>query len=445
MEAAEIRHVLSGRHHIAYGTEGRGPIDLVYLGSGFIPFTMYRDYPPFASVLDRLGSFARVILTDRRGVGSSDPITAEEPGRPDEIASDLAAVLVAVGSPGAAILAEGLAAPAAIELSVRYPDLVSHLILFNGFARQTWAEDYPMGMRARDGRRVIQDILDGSDRSGMAALLAPELDEGDVFHRFASRGGQVGASRGSAEAIYSSLVHVDVRSQLEHVQAPTLVIHRRDTKLYSIDHGRYLAEHIPGAELVELDGANQISYLGETEPWLDRVERFVAGSKTAAEGSRTLATMLFTDIVGSTELAADVGDRRWRELLDRHDAVIAERLAAHGGRRIAATGDGALSIVPMPTAAVTAAAEIIERLESIGLHIRAGIHTGEVERRGEDIGGLAVNLAARIVDLAQPGEILVSGAVPAITIGSSIEYEARGVHELRGVPGRWPVLLARPG
>ncbi len=440
----EIRHVLSGRHHIAYGVEGQGPVDLVYVGSGFIPFTMYRDYPPLASVLDRLRSFARLILTDRRGIGSSDPITAEEPGRPHEIASDLAAVLVALGSPGAAILAEGLAAPAAIELAAGYPQLVSHLILFNGFARQAWAEDYQMGIRAGEGRALVEDILDGSEKSGMTGLIAPELDEGDVFHRFAARGGQIGASRGSAEAIYSSLFDVDVRARLAQVKAPTLVLHRRGARLYTIEQGRYLADHIPGAELVELDGANQVLYLGETEPWLKAVERFVAGSETAAEGSRTLATMLFTDIVGSTELAADVGDRRWRELLDRHDAVTAERLAVHGGRRIAATGDGALSIVPMPTAAVAAASEIMEGLRSVGLHIRAGIHTGEVEQRGDDIGGLAVNLAARIVDLAQPGEILVSGAVPAITIGSSIEYEARGVHELRGVPGRWPVLLARP-
>ena len=171
----------------------------------------------------------------------------------------------------------------------------------------------------------------------------------------------------------------------------------------------------------------------------------VVGSATAAEGTRTMATMLFTDIVGSTELAADVGDRRWRELLDRMDQVTDQRLSIHGGRRITATGDGSLAMLPMPTAAVSAAAEIIADLESVGLQVRASIHTGEVEVRGDDIGGLAVNLTARILDLAGPGEILVSGAVPAITIGSAIEYEARGVHELRGVPGRWPVLRARPG
>ncbi len=444
MDVAEIRHVLSGRHHIAYTTEGSAPVDLIYVGSGFIPFTMYRDYPPFASVLDRLGSFARVVLTDRRGIGSSDPITADAPGTTEEIAGDMAAILVAAGSPGAAVFAEGLAVPPAVELAARFPKLVTHLILFNGFAKQTSAEDYPIGIDEMDGEAIIKDILDGSD-SDLTELLNPDIPEDDLFHRFASRGGQVGASRGSAQAIYAGLSDVDVRHLLGDITAPTLVLHRKDAKFYTVDHGRYLAEHIPGAEFIELEGSNQIAYLGRTETWLNAVERFVIGSASAAEGTRTMATMLFTDIVGSTELAADVGDRRWRELLDRHDAVTNDRLAIHGGRRITATGDGSLSIFPMPTAAVSAAAEIITDLESLGLQVRAGIHTGEVEMRGDDIGGLAVNLTARILDLAGPGEILVSGAVPAITIGSAIEYEARGVHELRGVPGRWPVLLARPG
>jgi len=445
MELTETRHVLSGRHHIGYGTEGAGKVDLVYMGSGFIPFTMFRDYPPLASVLDRLGSFARVVLADCRGIGSSDPITAEEPGTPEELATDLAAILVAIGSPGAAIFAEGLAASAAIELAARYPKLVTHLIIFNGFAKQTRTHDYQMGLAAEDGMAVIQDILDGSDISGLAKLLNPDVSDDDLFHRFANRGGQIGASRGSAQAIYGALPGVDVRSALAYVQAPTLVMHREGARFYSIAQGRYLADNIIGAEFAELPGSNQIAYLGETHEWLAAVEQFITGSSNAAEDSRTLATMLFTDIVASTEIAADVGDRRWREILDRHDAVTADRVAVHGGQRINATGDGALSTFPMPTAAVSAASEITADLGSMGLEIRAAIHTGEIERRGSDIGGLAVNLTARILDLANGGQILVSGAVPAITIGSAIEYEALGVHELRGIPGRWPVLLARPG
>ena len=445
MDLPEIRHVLNGRHHIAYSTEGQGPVDLVYMGSGFIPFTMYRDYPPLASILDRLGSFSRLILTDRRGIGSSDPITRDEPGCPEDIAGDIASILVSLGSPGAAIFAEGLAVPPAIELAASFPKLVSHLILFNGFAKQVRSDDYPLGFDPLDGEHLLKDILDGSENSGLTQLLNPDIPDDDLFFRFASRGGQIGASRGSAEAIYSALFDIDVRDVLASVTVPTLVMHRRDAKFYTVDQGLYLADHIPGAEFLELEGSNQIAYLGESETWLNAVERFVVGSANAAEGTRTMATMLFTDIVGSTELAADVGDRRWRELLDRMDQVTDNKLGIHGGRRITATGDGSLSILPMPTAAVSAAAEIITDLESVGLQVRASIHTGEVEMRGDDIGGLAVNLTARILDLAGAGEILVSGAVPAITIGSAIEYEARGVHELRGVPGRWPVLRARPG
>ncbi len=445
MEFTDVRHVLSGRHHIAYTTEGSGETDLMYLGSGFIPFTMFRDYPPFAAMLDRLGSFARVILTDRRGVGSSDPISAEEPGMPHEIANDLAAILVAAGSTDATIFAEGLAVPAAIELAANHPKRVNRLVLFNGFAKQVRTDDYPFGLTGTDGNAIIKDILDGSDVSGLVKLLNPDVEDSDLYHRFAQRGGQIGASRGSAEAIYGVLSMVDVRDRLSQVHVPTLVLHRRGARFYTVDQGLHLADHIPDATFVELPGSNQLPYLGESEQWLTEVERFVTGTTNAAEGLRTMTTMLFTDIVKSTELAADVGDRRWREILDRHDQVTNDRVEHHGGRRVNATGDGALSTFPMPTAAVAAATEIISDLGSIGLAMRAAIHTGEVELRGNDIGGLAVNLTARVLDLADPGQILVSGAVPAITIGSPIEYEPRGVHELRGVPGRWPVLVARPG
>jgi class 3 adenylate cyclase/pimeloyl-ACP methyl ester carboxylesterase len=445
MELPEVRHVLSGRHHIAYSVEGSGETDLMYLGSGFIPFTMFRDYPPLAATLDRMGSFARVILTDRRGVGSSDPITAGEPGLPHELANDLAAILVAAGSTGATIFAEGLAVPAAIELAATHPKRVTHLVLFNGFAKQVRSDDYPHGLDGNDGVAIIKDILDGSDSSGLVELLNPDIDDTDLFHRFSQRGGQIGASRGSAEAIYGALSDVDVRHRLPEIQVPTLVLHRRGARFYTVDQGLHLADNIPDATFVELPGSNQLPYLGETHQWLTEVERFVTGTNNAAEGLRTMTTMLFTDIVASTELAADVGDRRWREILDRHDAVTNDRVEHHGGQRITGTGDGALSTFPMPTAAVAAASEIINDLGSIGLAIRAAIHTGEVEIRGNDIGGLAVNLTARVLDLADAGQLLVSGAVPAITIGSPIEYESRGVHELRGVPGRWPVLVARPG
>ncbi|MFV2039867.1 MAG: alpha/beta fold hydrolase, partial [Acidimicrobiales bacterium] len=272
MEDLHVRYVLSGRHHIAYGIEGIAdsslgscPADVMYMGSGFIPFTMYRDYPPFASVLDRLGSFARVILSDRRGVGSSDPINKEQPGTPAEVAGDLAAILVAAGSRGAAVIAEGLAVPSAVELAVRFPKLVSHLILFNGFAKQTRSDDYPLGIDVASGEAVVKDILDGSDVSGLVEHLNPDVPEGDMFFRFASRGGSIGASRGSAEAIYQSLGDIDVRDGLGRIKAPTLVIHRRDTRFYSMEQGKYLADHIDGAEFLELVGTNQLVYLGETE------------------------------------------------------------------------------------------------------------------------------------------------------------------------------------
>lgn len=444
MELGPTHYVLNKTHNIAYAVLGDGPIDMMYIGSGFVPFSMWLDYPPLAATLGRLASFSRLVLTDRRGVGASDPITAEAPGTTAEVGDDIAAIITALGRGGAVVFAEGLAVPAAIEVTAARPDLVSQLILFNGFARAVRAPDYPAGMDEAFGDRVITAILDG-DPDGefdLDQLFAPSAAGDEVFRAWQLRGGQVGASRRSAEILYANMRKVDVRHLLGNIQTPTLVLHRRDSRMFHIANGRYLAEAIPGARFVELDGVDQPPYIGDTGGWLAEVERFVTGSSSGA-GTRVLSTMLFIDVVGSTEKAAEVGDRRWRELLDQIDQETDNALVRHTGRRITTTGDGSLTAFHTPTSAIAAAADIIARVASLGLQVRAGIHTGEVERRGDDLGGLAVNLTARILDLAGPGEILVSGALPAITIGSAITYESRGVHELRGVPGRWPVLLAR--
>lgn len=443
MEIGPTRYVLNGDHHIAYAVAGDGPVDLMYAGSGFVPFSMWEDYPPLASMLDRLASFARLVLVDRRGIGASDPITAEAPGTTAQVGDDLAAILTEIDTPGAAVFCEGIAVPPAIELAAARPDLVTHLILFNGFARAQWSPDYPYGIGRDEGFEVIERLLDPDDGgTAFRQRLTPSVADDETFLKWSNRGGALGASRTSAEILYRAVTEIDVRHLLEHVRVPTLVLHRRDARFYEVDHSRFLAKQIPDAHLIELEGADQLAYVGDMDVWLEALEQFVVGA-SSGEGTRRLRTMLFTDIAGSTEVAADVGDRRWSELLNQHDQITSARVRSHQGRRVTITGDGALSVFETPTAAIAAAAEIIETLQTLGLAVRAAIHTGEVEQRGDNIGGLAVNLTARILDLAEPGEILVSGALPAITIGSAITYEQRGVHELRGVPGRWPVLAAR--
>ncbi len=445
MEPGYTRYVQNGAHHLAYALLGDAPVDLLYFGGGIVPYSLYADYPPMASMLDRMGSFARLILADRRGVGASDPVTAEAPGTSAEIGDDLAAVLDAVATDGAAVFAEGMGVPPAIELAAARPDLVTHLVLFNGFAKLTRSDDYPFGLDPSHRLELVEQILASKSEEAdpLTALLTPSVANDPVYLRWYNRGGQLGASRSSSEILFNAQGAVDVRALLGHVSVPTLVLHRRNARVFPPEHSRYLAEHIPGARYAELPGADQPPYVGDMALWLDELEQFVVG-RSAGAVSRSLATMLFSDIVGSTEQAALVGDRRWRELLDRHDALTASVLARHGGRRITQTGDGALSVFPTPTQAIEAARSLIVAMASLDLRLRVGVHTGEVERRGDNIGGLAVNLAARVMDLALPGEILVSGAVPALTIGSPIDYEPRGTHELRGVPGRWPVWRAVP-
>jgi class 3 adenylate cyclase len=443
----EVRYARSDDAYVAYRVVGDGPLDVLwYPGASLLPMESIDDEPSLTRIQDRLATFSRVIEFDVRGVGLSDPSAPSSPPTLEQWVQDAIAVLDSVGVERAAVFAPRDSSLEAVLLATSHPDRVASLIVVNGTARMRRADDYPDGIPDRIIDRFLetntqpamsQDAAE-SDSAPMPDFLsfaAPSV-AGDVnFRSWWERAGHQGASPASARAILAVVYNADVRSLLPLVQVPTLVLHRRDSANFRIGHGRYLAEHIPGAKFVELAGADCLYWVGETDLMLDEVEEFLTGTRHGPNADRLLATVLFTDIVGSTEQLATLGERRWREVLDRHDAIVSRQVERFRGRHIKATGDGALATFDGPARAVLCAGAIRGEVAELGLQIRAGVHTGELEVRGADVAGMAVHIAARIEATAGPGEILVSRTVVDLIIGSGIEVTNRGDHDLKGVPG----------
>ncbi|GAC1321300.1 MAG: adenylate/guanylate cyclase domain-containing protein [Acidimicrobiales bacterium] len=432
--------------NIAFQVLGQGP-DLLFHHGWVSNVELMWEVPENARFLRRVASFCRVILFDKRGVGLSD----RSVGMPalEEKADDARAVLDAVGVAKAHVLAESEGGPMALHLAAAHPERVRSLMLYGTFARQCWADDYPFGIKPE----LLLSFADTVE----ACWGRPEM--GQVFAAWDADGEQPPSSvaatirwcrhsaspREAADALRRN-VDLDVRSVLPGVSAPTLILHRRGDQVIPLAHGQYLADHIPGARLVELPGASHAYTAGKTEPVLDALEEWVTGAAPAAtvDSERVLATVLFTDIVESTQKAATLGDRRWHDLLDEHDAVVGRILERNRGRRVKSTGDGLLATFDGPARAVRCAHAIVDGTRRIGIDVRAGVHAGEVELRGDDIGGITVHTGARVAALAGPGEVLVSSTVRDLVAGSELKFSDRGVHALRGVPGEWRLLLAVP-
>ncbi len=437
------------RHHgvnIAYRVLGSGDVDLLwYSGAPLLPMECIEDEPHYARFLDGLASFTRLIQFDARGIGLSDPTAPSEPPTLEQWADDAIAVLDAVGCHDVAVLAPRDAGLAAVMLATRHPERVARLILINGFARTRRGDDYAFGIPDRLVDGFLASNIDPTlqveetPTDPFLSYAAPSVAGDAEFRRWWERSGRQGASPATAQAILTIGLNTDVRPLLELVRAPTLVLQNRDTVMYRADHGRYLAEHIPGARYVELPGVDTFFWAGDTTAMLDEIEGFL-GARRAPTLDRTLATVVFTDIVKSTESLADVGDRRWRELLDRHDALARREIERNKGRLVKSTGDGALAVFDGPARAVACACAIRDGAAQLGLGIRSGVHTGEIERRGDDVAGMAVHIAARVESLAQAGEVLVSRTVADLVVGSGLEFEDRGAHELKGVPGTWQLF-----
>jgi class 3 adenylate cyclase len=411
--------------------------------SAILPIDAMHEEPSLARFMDRLASFSRLIRFDERGVGMSDSFAPDNPPTLEQWIQDAIAVLDAVGSERAAVLAPRDASLPGILLATTYPDRVSSLVIVNGTARAARADDYPVGIPERVLNRFVEVNMepDAVDQGfDILALFAPSVADDEGFRAWWNRAGNRGASPGTARAIQTVYFRADVRSVLPLVRVPTLILHRRDSQGFRTGHGRYLAEHIPGAKYVELPGVDNLYWVGDTDEMLDEIEEFLTGVRPGPIADRVLSTILFTDIVGSTTRLAELGERRWRDLLDRHDAAVRRQLERFRGREIKMTGDGVLATFDGPARAVMCACAIRDAAGQLGVDIRAGVHTGEVEVRGDDIGGMAVHIAARVEALAEARQVLVSRTVVDLIVGSGIETTDRGEHVLTGVPGAWQLF-----
>jgi class 3 adenylate cyclase len=440
----ETHYARSGDVSIAYQVTGEGPVDVLMSSYQNISVDSFEREVHFARFLERLGRFARIIRFDTRGRGLSDPTSPGAPPTLEGEVADAIAVLDAVGSQRATVFGYFGRGPWSILMAATYPDRVGGLILFNTYARGFRGPDYPWGIPPEVFQRFSDQLLRSretpgseSDGTDVAALHAPSLTGDEGFRRWWEDEGRRGASPATAAILGRLDWGSDVRDVLPSISVPTLVLHRVDNLWVRVGNGRYLGENIPGAKYVELAGGDQFPFAQDADLVLEEIEEFLTGSRTHHEPDRVLATLLFTDICSSTERAASVGDRGWRDLLDRHDAMVRRQIQRFGGREVKTTGDGFLATFEGPARAVRCAVAIREGAAQLGLEVRAGVHTGEVELRGDDVGGIAVHVTQRISALAPRDEVLVSSTVVDLVAGSGLEFEDRGEHNLKGVPRPW--------
>jgi len=438
MAPPETRYARSGEIGIAYQVIGEGKMDIV-LASPFIShLDLLWENQVQSHFVRRLASFARVILFDRRGVGLSDPAG----GAPtlEERMDDVRAVMDAAGSERAALLGMSEGSTMCMLFAATYPERVSALVLWGAMARSTAAPDYPWAPE-REAVEEAQDELVGPmwGQGATLDIFSPTLAENPKAREFQARFERQAASPMRVSELFEMFLDTDVRDALPLIQAPTLVLHRRGDRAVNYRAGRWLAEQIEGSRYTEFEGEDHFPWVGDGEAVLAAIEEFLTGVRPGPAPERVLATVLFTDIVDSTRLATELGDRRWRELLEQHQELTRKHLTRFEGREIKTTGDGFLATFEGPTRAAECARAIADEMPSLGIEVRAGLHTGEVELIGEDVGGIAVHVAARIAALAGPGEVLASRTVRDLAVGSGIGFDAAGRHALKGVPDEWDV------
>ena len=425
--------------HIAYQVLGDAPIDVLLFGFQGSHIELAWEVPAFVQVYRHLASFSRLILYDIRGSGMSDPLGRSDQPTLEEFANDMLAVLDAAGSERAALVANNMAGLMAIFFAASHPNRTSALVLDGCYARLARAPDYPWGVPETALANAVSVSADARLKSASSAgegirHLAPHASPEfrDQFARYTRSALSPGASR----AISEMGVLGDVRALLPAIQAPTLVLYRAEDRFAGKPHAAYLADHIGGARLVEFPGQDNLIFVdGDAD--IDEIEEFLTGTRHAPKSDRVLATVLFTDIVGSTERAAELGDRKWRDLLDAHDRTVRRQLERFGGKEVNTVGDGFLATFDGPGRAIECACAIREAVRSLGIEVRVGVHTGECEVRGDDLGGIAVHVGARVSAFGGPGDVVVSRTVVDLVAGSGIEFEDRGEHALKGVPGTW--------
>jgi class 3 adenylate cyclase len=435
--APETKYARSGDLHIAYQVVGKGPIDLVYVPTWISQVEHYWEEPVVARFFNRLASFSRLIMFDRRGSGLSDPVV-NAPTLEEQM-DDVCAVMDAAGSEQAAVFAQLEGGAMAALFAATHPERTSSLVLYEGQPRMSWAPDYEWALRREDREAYLEadGMSSWGDGSRIQALSPSSADNPRLRHWFA-RLERLAASPGTATKFMRMNAEVDVRAVLPTIQAPTLVLHRSGDQFIDIRHSRYLAQHIPGARLVEIPGDEALIFGAGTELMFDEIEEFLTGARSAPESERVLATVMFSDIVDSTRKAAEMGDRRWRDLLESIETSVGRELMRFRGRAVKTMGDGFLATFDGPARGIRCATAIRDAAKSqFDLDVRSGLHTGEVEVIGDDVGGIAVHIGARVGAIAGAGEVLVSGTVKDLVVGSGISFEDRGERELKGVPGQW--------
>lgn len=437
MEVPETRYARSGDVSIAYQVTGEGPVDLVRVPGFVSNVELEWQMPTVAAFNRRLAEFCRLIRFDKRGTGMSDRVgIAPLETRMD----DVRAVMDAVGSPRAALLGSSEGGPLSLLFAATYPERTTALILWSAFPRYTWAPDYPWGLTPREAQEENDALLRSwSDREELEKAVDAFANTDPDTRRALAAIWRQSASPRDVEALSRMTYELDVRHVLSAITAPTLVMNRTGDDRVNVEGSRYLAEHIPGARYVEFLGTDHVIASGETAPVLAEIEGILAtaSENSQAEPDRVLSTVLFTDIVGSTAKAAELGDRGWRELLERHHSLVRRELTRYRGRELDTAGDGFFASFDGPARAIQCARTIAEGVGELGLEIRAGLHTGECELLDDKVAGIAVSIGARVAAQASPGEVLVSQTVKDLVVGSGITFEDRGTQALKGVPGEW--------
>jgi class 3 adenylate cyclase len=432
----DTRYAQHGDLHVAYQVVGNGDLDVVLVADWFGNVELMWEGVDMAHALNRLASFARLVIFDKRGVGLSDPVPVTGLPTLEEWIEDVRVVMDDALIKRAALIGVGAGGPMVMQFAATHPHRVSALALVNTYARLARGPGYAPGMPDAIRDRIL-GVSYTDDRT--ADFLAGTGSD-EAFRSWWRRYQRHSVSPSTAAVMRRMMFDIDVRSVLSAIQAPTLVLHRRDDPWIRIDHARYIARTIPGAHLVELPGNEDLYFLGDADNLLDEVEEFLTGTPPAARSDRVLASMLFTDVVESTSTAIRLGDRRWHRLMDQHDALVGPSVERFRGRKVNPTGDGMLAVFDGPGRAIGCASTVREQLAAVGLVIRAGVHTGEVEVRGNDVTGIAVNVAARIATIGGAGEIFVSSTVRDLVSGSGLSFTDRGLHVLKGVPEPWRVF-----
>jgi class 3 adenylate cyclase len=432
----ETRYAKSGDVHIAYQVSGEGPIDLV-LVPGFVSHVELAREMQFTRSYEA-ESFARLIRFDKRGTGLSDRSVGV--ATLEQRMDDVRAVMDAVGIERAALWGISEGGPMCILFAATYPERTSALVLQASFACRMQTPDQPYGLHPDAAEGLVAAFEAQWGTGSVLGSFFPSMMNDPVVREQFARYERNAASPSALVDILRMVGATDVRAVLPTISVPTLVIHSAGDLMVPVEHGRYLAEHIPGARYVELPGADHVSIQADEAGAMDDIEEFLTGHRPAHGSDRVLATVLFTDICGSTERASALGDRAWRRLLDEHDSLSSHEVDRHRGRLIKTTGDGLLATFDGPARAVQCAVAIRDRLRPLGVSIRAGVHTGEVEVRGEDVGGIAVHIGSRVAALADPDEVMVSRTVTDLVAGSGLTFVDRGTHSLKGVPHDWQLF-----